>query len=236
MERQDGELSPSGCPSVPPSVPLSESTLLDYFMGASGSTNDHGGARRGGRNGSAGRAGGGAGGSGASRRRGAAGINGAGRAAKAAGASRAGMAGGLKWVIPSDYDAGQEVQQRILGDAERCGFSANSLFALRLALDEAMVNAIKHGNRLDPKKKVRVEATVTPEAVRIQIEDEGPGFDRRRIPDPTADENLCRCSGRGILLIESYMNGARWDKGGRRLRMVRYNEPDELPARRGRIA
>ena len=162
------------------------------------------------------------------------GINGA-APGKAAGAKRGAAAGGLKWVIPSDYDAGQEVQQRILTDAERSGFSANSLFALRLALDEAMVNAIKHGNRLDPKKKVRVEATVTPEAVRIEIEDEGPGFDRGCIPDPTAVENLCKCCGRGILLIESYMNGARWDRGGRRLRMVRFNEPEELPVRRARI-
>ena len=139
----------------------------------------------------------------------------------------------LRFTIPSDFDHGYEVQRRILEGAQQAGFSANSTFALKLALDEALVNAIKHGNRLDARKQVRVEARVTGQRVEVTIEDEGEGFDRRRVPDPTCVENLCKSSGRGILLIESYMNSARWDRGGRRLRMVRLNEPEELPERPG---
>jgi serine/threonine-protein kinase RsbW len=136
-----------------------------------------------------------------------------------------------RFTIPSDYDHGYTIQRRILEDVQRAGFTANSTFALKLALDEALVNAIKHGNRLDASKNVHIEYKVSAGRVEVSIEDEGPGFDRKRVPDPTAHENLCKASGRGILLIESYMNSARWDRGGRRVRMVRLNEPEELPER-----
>ena len=139
--------------------------------------------------------------------------------------------GTLHFEFQSDFDIGCEVQQKILDEVERHGFNTNSLFATRLALEEALVNAIKHGNKLDPKKKVVVDARVSPERVEIEIEDQGPGFDRASVPDPTAVENLCKCSGRGILLIEAYMNSVNWSHGGRRVHMVRLNEPHELPER-----
>jgi serine/threonine-protein kinase RsbW len=147
------------------------------------------------------------------------------------GAAAAKVNGSLRFEFPSNFDTGCDVQRQILAEVERHGFSPNSLFATRLALEEAMVNAIKHGNKLDPKKKVVVEAKVTPQRVEIEIEDQGPGFTRAAVPDPTAEENLCKCSGRGILLIEAYMNSVEWSQGGRRVRMIRYNEPDELPGR-----
>jgi serine/threonine-protein kinase RsbW len=134
-----------------------------------------------------------------------------------------GAAGAFKTTIPSDYDAGRDVQERILRDVERHGFAEETVFAIRIALEEAMVNAIKHGNRLDPAKKVHVESRVTARRAEIAIEDEGPGFDRAAIPDPTHDDNLHKCSGRGILLIEAYMDTAEWSRGGRRLRMVKEN-------------
>lgn len=137
----------------------------------------------------------------------------------------------LRATIPSDFDHAHVVQQRILGGVQHQGFNPKSHFAVQLALDEAMVNAIKHGNRLDRAKQVHVEAFVTPDRVEICIEDEGPGFTRSCVPDPTAAENLLKCSGRGILLIEAYMDQVEWDRGGRRLRMVRLNGPDELPRR-----
>jgi serine/threonine-protein kinase RsbW len=126
--------------------------------------------------------------------------------------------------IPSDFSAGRDVQERILQDVQRCGFSNDSTFAIRIALEEAMVNAIKHGNRLDPAKKVHVESRVTAKRAQITIEDEGPGFDRSDIPDPTAGHNLDKPSGRGILLIEAYMDGVQWSRGGRRLKMVKENQ------------
>jgi serine/threonine-protein kinase RsbW len=122
-------------------------------------------------------------------------------------------------IIHSRLEEGREVQQQILTVCQNQGLCGHNFFAVKLALEEALVNAIKHGNRLDVAKTVRIEARITPRTVKIVIEDQGVGFDRRCVPDPTADENLERCSGRGILLIESYMNRVKWDRGGRRLTM-----------------
>lgn len=130
----------------------------------------------------------------------------------------------VKATINSDFSAGFEVQQRILDAAAKHGYNEPCLFAIKIALEEALVNAIKHGNKLDPRKQVRIEASITPKQAEICIEDEGPGFDRSLVPDPLSEENLEKSSGRGILLIESYMSQVSWDHGGRRLRMVKKND------------
>jgi len=133
----------------------------------------------------------------------------------------------LKCAIASDpahHPLVQEAQNRILEDVHRCGYDEQSTFAIRLAMQEAIINANKHGNQHDPDKKVRIEARISPERAEIIIEDEGPGFSRDTVPDPTVEENLCKCSGRGILLMETYMNIVKWTKHGRRVRMVRINQ------------
>jgi serine/threonine-protein kinase RsbW len=129
----------------------------------------------------------------------------------------------VRTTIASDFAASHDVQKRILDAVEKSGFTPHSSFAIKLALEEAMINAIKHGNKLDKSKHVHVQAKVTPKIADITIEDEGPGFDRASIPDPTLEENREKCSGRGILLIESYMNSVEWSRNGRRLRMVKRN-------------
>ena len=138
-----------------------------------------------------------------------------------------GGTGPLNFTIPSDFDRGREVQQRILDAVERHAFSSDAQFAIRLALEEALINAIKHGNKLDADKQVKIVARVTDEAAEIEIHDEGAGFDRDDIPDPTLEENLAKCSGRGVLLIEAYMSEAEWTDGGRRLRMLKRNAKEE---------
>jgi serine/threonine-protein kinase RsbW len=129
----------------------------------------------------------------------------------------------LKATINSEFSAGVEVQKKILDAAAKHGFKEQCLFAIKIAIEEALVNAIKHGNKLDPRKHVTIEASITPRQAEISIEDEGPGFDRKSVPDPLAEENLEKSTGRGILLIESYMNQVSWDHGGRRVRMVKKN-------------
>lgn len=129
----------------------------------------------------------------------------------------------VKATINSDFSAGFEVQQRILDAAVKHGFKEHCLFAIKIALEEALVNAIKHGNKLDPRKHITIEAAITGKKAEICIEDEGPGFDRSQVPDPLAEENLEKSSGRGILLIESYMSQVTWDHGGRRVTMVKKN-------------
>lgn len=132
----------------------------------------------------------------------------------------------LRVTIPSDFAHGRDVQKRILDDIEASGFYAHNFFAIKLALEEALINAIKHGNKLDPAKQVMVESTVSPDRAVITIEDQGAGFDRSKVPDPTAEENLDKCSGRGILLMEAYMSAVEWSNDGRRVRLVKVNDPE----------
>jgi len=130
----------------------------------------------------------------------------------------------LRFIIPSDFHEGRIVQRRILEEAEKHRFGEEAMFALRLALEEAMINAIKHGNKMDRSKKVEIHASITEEQAEITIEDEGLGFDRSTVPDPTSEENLERLHGRGILLMEAYMHDIEWSRGGRRVKMVRKND------------
>ena len=132
----------------------------------------------------------------------------------------------LRFDIASDYDEARAVQQKILDAVEAHGYTENAQFALKLALEEALINAVKHGNKLDPKKRVRGYATVTAEMAVIEVQDEGPGFERQAIPDPTLEENLEKTSGRGILLIEAYTDEVEWTDRGRHCRMVKRNSPE----------
>lgn len=130
----------------------------------------------------------------------------------------------MKFTIPSDFARGREVQTAILDELSKFKYNSDSVFAIKLSLEEAVVNAIKHGNKLDGTKKVYVEALVGQDAVELTVEDEGPGFVRNDVPDPTSPENIEKCSGRGILLIEAYMTSVDWSNNGRRMHMVKRND------------
>jgi len=130
----------------------------------------------------------------------------------------------LQFTIPSTKAATREVFERIMHEVERHKYGENSAFAIRLALEEGLMNAVKHGNKLDAKKTVHVEAKVTNRSAEIIIEDQGEGFARKEVPDPCAHENLFKCSGRGILLMEAYMDKVQYSRGGRRVRMIKKNQ------------
>lgn len=130
--------------------------------------------------------------------------------------------------IPSDTSQGREVQERIIGVLESLGFPERDLFGVRLALEEALVNAIKHGNRMDPKKQVHVNCQVHEDRVCIVIEDEGTGFDVNDVPDPTSDENLDKPGGRGIMLMRAFMSRVEYNEVGNRLLMEKVrDEPND---------
>ena len=117
-------------------------------------------------------------------------------------------------VIPSAYESGQKIVQRIVDVATQAGFRDRDLFGIRLSVDEAVTNAIKHGNQLCPEKTVRIDFRLDQRAVRIEIEDQGSGFRIEDVPDPLADENLERPSGRGLMLMREFMTRIEFnDKG-----------------------
>ncbi len=90
-----------------------------------------------------------------------------------------------------------------------------------IALDEAIVNAIKHGNKCDPRKAVHIVAEFSAEGVRFTIADEGIGFEREKVPDPTEPCRLLEPNGRGLLLINHIMDEVRFNQSGNRLEMFK---------------
>jgi serine/threonine-protein kinase RsbW len=110
----------------------------------------------------------------------------------------------------------------VLADMAAAGYGEKDQFAVRLALDEAVANGIKHGNREDPAKSVSLRYRVTPETVLAEVEDEGPGFDPERVPDPLAPENLERACGRGLFLMRFYMTWVRHSERGNRVTLCKY--------------
>ena len=119
--------------------------------------------------------------------------------------------------IPSDTVEGQAVQERIVKLLEDLHYSDRDVFGVRLALEEALVNAIKHGNGMDPEKRVRIGCRVAADRVSIEIEDEGEGFNPDDVPDPTALENLERPCGRGIMLMRAFMSRIEYNEAGNRV-------------------
>src|SRR6516165_12167292 len=93
-------------------------------------------------------------------------------------------------------------------------FSHRDCLDVRLAMQEAIVNGLRHGNSSDPRKRVTVRYYITPKMIVAEIEDEGRGFDPASIPDPTAPENLEKPSGRGLFLMRHCMSWLRHDGRG----------------------
>jgi serine/threonine-protein kinase RsbW len=123
--------------------------------------------------------------------------------------------------IPSDLNAARAFQFEIEHALQKADFTEHDIFAIKLAVEEALVNAIKHGNRLDPAKHVRVNCRVCSGRFEVHIADEGAGFDPDAVPDPTAPENLERPCGRGLLLMRHYMTEVHFHDCGRSVRMAK---------------
>src|SRR5437868_7136875 len=125
----------------------------------------------------------------------------------------------VELTIASDLAEARRVQAEIEQALRDGRFTDHDIFAIKLALEEALVNAIKHGNQLDRAKSVRVTYHVCADRFEVQITDEGPGFDPGDVPDPTAPENIERPCGRGLLLMRHYMTEVAYHDQGRAVRM-----------------
>ncbi len=119
---------------------------------------------------------------------------------------------------------------QILCIAKQLGYSDDDTFAVHLSLEEAVVNAVKHGNRADCSKNVILEYDVTPEKIRISVTDEGGGFEPGNVADPRAGENIYKTGGRGVLLIKSYMDSIEYNQSGNSITMTKIN--GKLPKQR----
>jgi len=131
----------------------------------------------------------------------------------------------IEFELPSDLTLMNGVLQYLLERVAKMGVIAPEKSNLFIALDEAFVNAVKHGNKNDPAKLVRVGAELSPKEACFTVEDEGEGFDVQTIPDPCDPANLFKSSGRGVLLIYNIMDEVEYNAQGNRVKMVKRPDP-----------
>lgn len=135
----------------------------------------------------------------------------------------------VRLVIPSEIRLVDLVHCASEKMAEFAGFGADEALNIGLAVREAVINAMLHGNRQDPSLKVSVTLTAGRAGLRAQVKDQGNGFDPRQTPDPTAGDNLLRTSGRGLLLIRAFVDEVdvrRSSRGGTVVTLTKRRGPE----------
>jgi serine/threonine-protein kinase RsbW len=122
----------------------------------------------------------------------------------------------VKLVIPSEIKLVDLVHAASEKMAELAGFDADEALNVGLAVREAVINAIVHGNHQDPSLKVDVTLTAGRKGLEARVRDQGPGFDPQGMADPRDEENLLRTSGRGLLLIRAFVDDVVFKRARRR--------------------
>jgi serine/threonine-protein kinase RsbW len=128
--------------------------------------------------------------------------------------------------ITSDLAEARRIQDVIADNLLKCDYTEHDIFAIKLALEEALVNAIKHGNQMDPDKRVFVTYKITPSRFEIRITDEGQGFNPEDVPDPTDPDNIERPCGRGLLLMRGFMTVVEYHGKGNCVSMAKDRDGD----------
>ena len=129
--------------------------------------------------------------------------------------------------LPSERGASRLITEDLLEQLGGHGWSPSDIFAIHLAAEEAIVNAIVHGNKLDPSKVVRVACVVSPTLARIEVTDEGPGFDPGSVPDCRLEDRLDAPNGRGVMLMRTFMTRIEYSGRGNRVLMEKQKSPAE---------
>lgn len=133
----------------------------------------------------------------------------------------------IEFVIPSKIEWMHEVLSYLIERTAHLGIIKPSTSNIFVALDEAIANAIKHGNKSDPNKRIHIVADITSEQAIFTITDEGDGFDLKSLPNPTDPDYIMRPCGRGVMLIYHIMDEVRYNTRGNQIVMVKLPEKDE---------
>jgi len=131
-------------------------------------------------------------------------------------------------VIESTRSGIAGVCKRLLSELRTNNFSQEDIFAVHLALEEAFLNAVKHGNKMDSAKSVKIDYSVGLDKVEISMTDQGDGFEPEAIADPRWGESLYKPEGRGLLLMNAYMDVVEFNERGNSVYMARYKEKPRL--------
>ena len=129
--------------------------------------------------------------------------------------------------LPSERGASRLITEDLLGKLGEFDWSPSDIFAIHLAAEEAITNAIVHGNRLDTSKRVHVSCEVGRERVQIEITDEGAGFDPAQVPDCTLEERLTVPNGRGVMLMRSFMTRIEYNAKGNSVTLEKRRDAGE---------
>ncbi len=124
---------------------------------------------------------------------------------------------GLDQYIASDMRVGNAMVMQIVENLQRIGWGESELFGVHMALEEAIINAIKHGNKESANKEVHVCVEASLHSFFLRVTDQGDGFDPSAVPDCTLDENLELGSGRGLMLMNHYMDMVQYNEQGNSL-------------------
>lgn len=130
----------------------------------------------------------------------------------------------IEFELPSAISPMHAILDYLLNRVEKLGVVRPEQSNLFVALDEAFVNAVKHGNKYNAQKLVRITAELSRNEASFTVEDEGEGFDVNSIPDPLDPDNLFKTSGRGVLFIYNIMDEVKYNERGNRLTMVKKGE------------
>jgi len=139
------------------------------------------------------------------------------------------MPGTVETLLESNLESVDNAEALCVDAGKQLGLDEDSCMDLGLAVREAMVNAVAHGNKYDAAKQVRLVLESRADSLRITIADQGEGFDLNRVPDPTQGDNLLRGSGRGLLLIQTFVDEftvKRSAAGGAEVTLVKYANID----------
>jgi len=127
-------------------------------------------------------------------------------------------------VLESKLANVEVAEEKARSVSAKAGFKEEDGFQIEMAVHEAVINAIHHGNKEDPRKKVHIKFLIFEDGLEIRVRDEGTGFDPSTLPDPLAKENLLNVSGRGIFLVRKFMDDFRVESvpgGGTEVIMVK---------------
>lgn len=125
----------------------------------------------------------------------------------------------LHFELASEYVLIEDAVERTEAFLRRHIENDDLLYRVLLPVSEAVTNGMRHGNKMDADKQVRVHLRVEPSVVEVLVEDEGEGFDPERLNSPVEEDNLLKEGGRGIYLIESMADSVIFEEEGRRIRM-----------------
>jgi serine/threonine-protein kinase RsbW len=127
-----------------------------------------------------------------------------------------------------DFESRMDILEAIQAFVDRlaaiAGLDEDGVHDLSVSVRECVVNALKHGNKLDPRKRVFVDFGLTKGAVEVWIQDQGAGFDPEAVPDATAPENILSAAGRGLFFMRAFMSEVEYmfpDEGGTVVRLVK---------------